>query len=113
MPIHIDEAPHRDAYLSCGKLHKTDIFRRHRCLQINRNAQTQRIPLGEAEMNTMEHTLCEGALAAAAAAAVQKEKTPRSAMRPLRGAPRSAAPPPAPPPMPAKGSLFAGKQNFT
>ena len=56
----------------------------------------------------MGHTLCEGALAAAAAVA-QKEKTPRSAMRPSRGAPRSAAPPPAPPPMPAKGSLFAGK----
>ena len=74
----IDEAAYRNAHLSCGKLHKPNIFRRRRCLQINRNAQTQRIPLGEAEMNTMEHTLCEGALAAAAAVA-QKEKTPRSA----------------------------------
>ena len=62
-------------------------------------------------MNTMERMLCEGALAAAAAVA-QKDKTPRSALRPSRGGPRSAAPPPAPPPMPAKGSLFAGNMNF-
>ena len=103
-----DGAARRHCHLSWVELSILGSLRRCCSLQINRNAQTQRIPLGEAELNTMEHTLCEGALAAAAAVA-QKEKTPRSAMRPSRGAPRSAAPPPVPPPMPAKGSLFAGE----
>lgn len=73
------------------------------CTQINKNPSTGRIPLGEADTNTTDCTLREGALAAAAVA----QKTPRSVARPPPVV-RSAAPPPAPPPMPAKGSLFAG-----
>ncbi len=62
------------------------------CAQINKNPSTGRIPLGEADMNTADCTLREGALAAAAMA----QKTPRSAVRPPP-VKRSAAPAPAPP----------------
>ncbi len=72
-------------------------------MQINKNPSTGRIPLGEADTNSADCTLREGALAAAVVA----QKTPRSIARapPVK---RSAAPAPPPPPMPAKGSLFAG-----
>ena len=76
------------------------------CMQINKNPSTGRVPLGEADTNTADCTLREGALVAAAVA----QKTPRSAAKPPP-VPRSAAPPPAPPPMPAKGSLFAGRPS--